>query len=122
MIMLSAQLAAKPAQQSARRFAPGDIVRHKRYGYRGVVVEADSFCLADAAWYNSNATQPSREQPWYHVLVDDTVCMTYAAEEHLVVDASKRPVTHPLVQVYFERFAAGSYVRNDTPFQKGKPC
>ncbi|MFG0253226.1 MAG: heat shock protein HspQ [Phycisphaerales bacterium JB038] len=119
MIMLSASRAQRQTDASQRFFAPGRVVRHKRYGYRGVIVEADSCCLADDAWYYSNATQPERNQPWYHVLVDETVCMTYAAEENLVPDDSKRPVTHPLVKVYFERFANGRYIRNNQPFQKG---
>jgi heat shock protein HspQ len=120
--MLSAPAGRKQAQREEQRFAPGQIVRHKRYGYRGVVVSADSFCLASDAWYHSNMTQPDRSQPWYHVLVDETVCMTYAAEENLMADVSRKPITHPLVQVYFERYAGGRYIRNDTPFQKGKPC
>lgn len=83
---------------------------------------ADSLCLACDAWYHGNATQPNRNQPWYHVLVDESVCATYAAEESLVADPSRRPVSHPLVATYFERFLGGRYIRNAKPFRKSKPC
>lgn len=52
-------------------FEPGQLVRHRRYGYRGVVVDRDEFCEADDEWYSKNQTQPDRDQPWYHVLVED---------------------------------------------------
>ena len=97
-------------------FQPGDLVRHRRYGYRGVVVAVDSECQADEAWYQSNVTQPDRDQPWYHVLVDSTATNTYAAAENLSADPTKAPVDHPLVAVFFSSFVSGKYVRNDTPW------
>ena len=36
------------------KFAPGDLVCHVRYLYRGVVVAYDPKCLADENWYKSN--------------------------------------------------------------------
>ena len=52
-------------------FEIGDTVRHRRYGYRGIIVERDLSCKASDDWYLGNRTQPEREQPWYHVLVHD---------------------------------------------------
>ena len=51
-------------------FEPGEVVQHIRYGYRGVIVDFDSACMAPDDWYQSNQTRPDRNQPWYHVLVD----------------------------------------------------
>ena len=56
-------------ESSPARFQPGHLVRHRRYGYRGVVVALDLECGAGDDWYRSNRTQPDRDQPWYHVLV-----------------------------------------------------
>jgi heat shock protein HspQ len=98
------------------RFAPGDLVRHVRYGYRGVVVALDPVCRASEAWYRSNRTQPAREQPWYHVLVDGASHSTYAAQTSLDADPEPRPVEHPLVAAFFDGFAAGRHVRNGEPW------
>jgi len=104
-------LALKPAQ-----FEPGQLVRHRRYGYRGVIVAADAYCMADDDWYESNQTQPRRDQPWYHVLVDGRETVTYVAEENLRPDRSRERVEHPLVELFFSEFADGRYVRNDRPW------
>ena len=103
--------------ERSTEFAPGDLVRHRRYGYRGVVVDLDPICTAPDEWYFSNQTQPRKDQPWYHVLVDGSDRTTYAAEENLAPDPSGAPVAHPLVDVFFEPFAGGRYERNDRPWQ-----
>ncbi|GAB5439952.1 MAG: hypothetical protein Fues2KO_03010 [Fuerstiella sp.] len=94
-------------------FQVGQLVQHRRYGYRGVIVEADGFCKADPAWYLSNQTQPDRNQPWYHVLVHDSSSVTYAAESSLMADDSGCPIRHPYVPLYFGQFEDGRYFRND---------
>jgi heat shock protein HspQ len=97
-------------------FDEGALVRHRRYGYRGVVVAFDACCRADDAWYGANRTQPDRNQPWYHVLVDGAAHATYAAQENLERDPAGRPVEHPLVSRFFSAFQHGAYVRNDEPW------
>ncbi len=97
-------------------FEPGQLVRHRRYGYRGVVVDRDESCQADDAWYHKNQTQPDRDQPWYHVLVDESLTCTYAAAENLQPDASGLPIDHPLVPMFFCGFQDGVYLRNNEPW------
>ncbi len=70
MIMLKQPASEAEAPEKDPLYHPGQIVRHRRYGYRGVVVDSDLTCKADEAWYQSNQTQPDRNQPWYHVLND----------------------------------------------------
>ena len=94
-------------------FAPGQLVRHQRYGYRGVVVDFDVTCQADEMWYYRNRTQPPRNQPWYHVLVDGSAAMTYAAQTSLEADDRSEPIDHPLVEELFTGFANGRYERNE---------
>ena len=80
MIMLKPELSGyKPP-----KFAPGDLVRHVRYHYRAVVVAHDPRCMAGEAWYQSNQTQPEKDQPWYHVLVHGSESITYPAESSLL--------------------------------------
>ena len=102
--------------QDGRLFEPGQVVRHRRYGYRGVIVERDDSCQADQAWYETNQTQPDRKQPWYHVLVSESTTCTYAAAENLAADESGMPISHPLLDYFFDAFVDGHYVRNDRPW------
>ena len=110
-----------PARQDAdegppSRFEPGQLVRHRRYGYRGVVVHVDPNCKADDAWYHKNLTQPDRNQAWYHILVHASTSTTYAAEENLTDDDSVDPVSHPLIETFFTGFHEGRYTRNKEPW------
>lgn len=97
-------------------FFPGQIVRHRRYGYRGVVVDVDATCQADEGWYQSNPTQPDRDQPWYHVLVDGTNRTTYPAQTSLLAEDEPEPVAHPLMEMFFTEFLGDRYVRNERPW------
>ncbi len=99
----------------ARQFQTGQLVVHRRYGYRGVVVDSDDSCRAPDTWYQSNQTRPDRHQPWYHVLVDGSNSMTYAAQTSLAADGSKEPIAHPLLNQFFAAFDGEFYVRNDAP-------
>ena len=97
-------------------FHPGQLVRHVRYGYRGVVVEVDPFCRAPDDWYEKNRTQPDRQQPWYHVLVDGSDNVTYAAQTSLTSDDSLAPIEHPLIVEFFDDFDGQQYQRNELPW------
>ncbi len=90
------------------KFEPGQLIHHRRYDYRGVIVKVDDHCRAPNAWYKRNQTQPSREQPWYHVLVDQGQ-ETYVAEENLELDTHEEMVQHPLVDQIFPVFMNGRY-------------
>ena len=94
-------------------FLPGQCVCHKRYGYRGIIVDVDEDCTATDSWYYANQTQPSQHQPWYHVLVDGSDQVTYVAENNLLPDESKASVIHPLLSYFFTKTTEGSYIRND---------
>lgn len=89
-------------------FILGQIVHHRRYNYRGVVVGMDMECLAEEDWYSSNRTQPSRNQPWYRVFAEGGH-ETYVAQENLEADASPAPVDHPYLRRLFPTFIDGRY-------------
>lgn len=97
------------------RFDVGQIVRHLRYRYQGVIVDFDVCCQADEAWYARNKSQPDRDQPWYHVLVDESSAVTYVAESNLANAPSNRSVKHPLMDIFFEgrHQETGRYLRSD---------
>jgi heat shock protein HspQ len=92
-------------------FAVGEIVHHRLFDYRGVIVDVDpEFALSDE-WYEKVAkSQPPKDQPWYHVLVHGAMHATYVAERNLETDATGAPVLHPLLDQYFTGLEDGRYV------------
>ena len=113
MIMLKRGI---PRNGRQPKYERGQIVRHKRYGYRGVIVDFDLECRANEQWYQSNQTHPDRSQPWYYVLVHDMDGPTYAAQENLQEDLSGRPIEHPAIAQFFSGFVDGRHIRNDQPW------
>jgi heat shock protein HspQ len=97
-------------------FVVGQVIEHKRYGYRGVIVDFDTSCNASEQWYQKNQTKPNRHQPWYHVLVHDTHITTYAAQTSLTATNDLTAITHPLIEMFFDGFDDGLYLRNDVPW------
>ncbi len=95
------------------KFTIGQLVQHRLFDYRGVVIDIDfSFSLSDA-WYEQVAKNlPPKDQPWYRVLVGDAIHETYVAERHLEPDPTGAPIEHPLVEDFFDEFANGYYVRS----------
>ena len=105
------------------KFEPGEIIFHKKYGYRGVIVSLDPVCKAPDSWYLSNQTQPDRNQPWYHILVDGNQQVTYVAQSNLVYDQLNKPVVHPMLNLFFfgHDESENKYLRNTVPWDPGNP-
>lgn len=103
---------------SSPLYSPGQLLLHKQYGYRAVVVEFDLVCEASDEWYYSNNTQPHREQPWYHLLVHNEDHTTYAAEDNVEPDHTAQPIDHPLIEHFFIHFQNGRYIRNNTEWKE----
>ena len=105
------------------KFDAGDVIFHKKYGYRGVVVNFDINCQAPDAWYQSNQSQPDRNQPWYHILVDGNQQVTYVAQSNLVYDQLEKPVIHPMLNLFFSGHdeEKNKYLRNTIPWDPGNP-
>ncbi len=100
------------------KFALGELVHHRLFNYRGVVVDVDHNFQATEAWYEAVArSRPPKNRPWYHVLVDEGDHSTYVAEQNLEADDSVDPITHPALEAFFSGFADGKYVRNDCFWQ-----
>ena len=111
------------AEYNLTKFQTGNIITHKRYGYRGVIVHTVASFQGDETWYLSNQTQPGKQQPWYFVLVDGNQQVTYVAEENLYKDNSANPVVHPMLNLFFSGYDAelNKYTRNDVPWNPGQP-
>lgn len=95
------------------KFQSGQVIHHKRFGYRGVIVSVDETFQGSDDWYRDVArSRPPKDRPWYHVLVDGSNHETYVAERHLELDRTREPIEHPLVEVFFDELRDGRYVRN----------
>ncbi len=91
-------------------FRVGQVVHHLLFDYRGVIVDVDPVFQGTDQWYETMAkSRPPRDKPWYHVLVHNAVHQTYVAEQNLEPDASGAPISHPLIDEYFDRFEEDTY-------------
>ena len=94
------------------KFQVGDIVRHQRFDYRGVIYDVDPDFRGTDAWYSQVATsKPPKDRPWYHVMVDGSVQTTYVAERHLQLHSDDSPVNHPFITQHFDHHKDGRYGR-----------
>lgn len=95
-------------------FSPGQLIHHRLFDYRGVIVDVDATCQASDEWYERVArSRPPRDQPWYHVLVHGATHMTYVAQRNLEPDESLQPIAHPLLDQFFSVFREGRYETGD---------
>ena len=99
---------------SQAKFSVGDLVYHRLFDYRGVIVDVDPDFQSTDEWYQVVAkSRPPKDQPWYHILVNETTRATYAAERNLEPDVSGEPIRHPMLEQFFSRFENGRYISRD---------
>ena len=93
------------------KFAVGQLIHHRMFDYRGVVIDVDPEFHGSEDWYNQVArSRPPKENPWYHVLVDGSDVQTYVAERNLDPDYSGAPVHHPDIPVHCEDLSPEGYI------------
>lgn len=94
------------------RYGIGEPVRHKLFGYRGVIYDVDPVFRGTEEWYEQMArSRPPKDRPWYHVLVHDASHTTYVAEQNLDADETGDPIRHPLLEQFFDGRDDNRYVR-----------
>lgn len=100
-------------EQARAKFQVGQLVHHKLFDYRGVVVDVDATFQGSEDWYDAMArTRPPKDKPWYHVLVHDADHMTYVTERNLEADTSGQPIHHPVLDEFFDELRDGLYRRH----------
>lgn len=81
------------------KFQIGQIVRHRKHPFRGVIFDVDPVFANTEEWYQSipEDSRPAKEQPFYHLLAenDQSYYVAYVSEQNLVPDGSGGPVDHP---------------------------
>jgi heat shock protein HspQ len=93
------------------KFSIGQIIYHKLFDYRGVIIDVDPVYKGTDEWYVIVARRrPPKDKPWYHVLVDKTSKRTYVAERNLETDKSGEPIKHPDISEFFSDCIGGVYI------------
>ena len=96
---------------SEAKFDVGQLIHHRLFDYRGVILSIDPMFQGTEEWYRQVAkNQPPRNRPWYHVAVHDATHQTYVAEQNLEPDMIGLPIVHPIVDYVFDEFTQGQYV------------
>ena len=96
------------------KFSIGEIVKHKHFNFRGVIYDVDFEFNNSDEWYESipKDVRPRKDQPFYHLLAEnnEVTYEAYVSEQNLMVDNSKEPVRHPLInEVFSEKRGSGYY-------------
>jgi heat shock protein HspQ len=95
------------------KFSIGQIVRHKLFPFRGVVFDVDPEFSNTEDWLEAipEAIRPSRDQPFYHLLAEnsDSHYVAYVSEQNLLADETGEPVDHPEISVMFVPGDEGGY-------------
>jgi heat shock protein HspQ len=99
--------------QQFAKYNLGQIVRHRKHPFRGVVFDVDPEFTNTEEWYESipEDSRPAKEQPFYHLLAenDHSFYVAYVSEQNLVADYSGEPVEHPDIPDMFGPFQDGQY-------------
>ena len=95
------------------QFSIGQVVRHRVYEFRGVIVDVDPEFSNTEEWWQSipEEVRPSKDQPFYHLLAenDQSYYVAYVSEQNLVEDHSGEPIEHPDLPDLFGDFEDGQY-------------
>lgn len=99
--------------KSQAKFRLGQIVRHRKHPFRGVVFDVDAIFTNTQEWYEAipEDSRPSKDQPFYHLLAenDHSYYVAYVSEQNLLADESGEPVDHPDLDDLFGDFEDGYY-------------
>ena len=102
--------ANKSSRITDTKFSIGQIIHHRLFDYRGVIIDVDPEFSGPDEWYELVAkTRPPKDKPWYHVLVDDGQHSTYVSEQNLESDEYKSSIDHPMTDMVFVSFEDGVY-------------
>ncbi|MCA0041910.1 heat shock protein HspQ [Celeribacter litoreus] len=98
---------------SRAKYHLGQVVRHKKHTFRGVVFDVDAIFANTEEWYAAipEDSRPKKDQPFYHLLAEneESYYVAYVSEQNLVADYSGEPVEHPDLGELFDQFEDGAY-------------
>ena len=75
------------SKSAKAKYCIGQLIQHKLFDYRGIILGVDLEFKATDEWYEVVAkSRPPKNKPWYHVLVHQKGHQTYVAEQNLQPD------------------------------------
>ena len=94
------------------KFSIGEVVKHRHFDFRGVIYDVDFEFNNSEEWYQS-IPKVRKDQPFYHLLAEsnDVTYEAYVSEQNLLLDKSKEPVKHPLIEEIFSGKKGESYFK-----------
>lgn len=99
----------KPAVfKGLAKFGIGQSVRHRKFGFQGVIFDVDPEFANTEEWYNAIPpdVRPRKDQPFYHLFAvspaDQSPYIAYVSEQNLLPLPSDEEVAHPQLEDYFE--------------------
>ncbi len=99
--------------RTAAKYHIGQVLRHRKHPFRGVVFDVDAMFSNTEDWYENipEDSRPSKNQPFYHLLAenDQSYYVAYVSEQNLVPDETGEPVSHPDLPDLFGDFEDGRY-------------
>ena len=91
----------------------GQILRHRKHPFRGVVLDVDPEFSNTQEWYDAipEEARPLKDQPFYHLLAEneESYYVAYVSEQNLVLDDTGEPVDHPDLPDLFGPYQNGIY-------------
>jgi heat shock protein HspQ len=95
------------------KFGIGQVVKHRKYPFRGIIYDVDPVFSNTDEWWQSipEEGRPRKDQPFYHLFAEnsETEYVAYVSEQNLLPDTSGDPVRHPQVDEIFVRAEDGAY-------------
>jgi len=95
-------------------FNIGDVVKHRLYQFRGVIVDIDPEFANSEEWYQSipKDSRPKKDQPFYHLLAEnsETFYSAYVSQQNLLPDSESGPIHHPDIDNLFSDVSDGRYI------------
>ncbi|KAJ8569995.1 hypothetical protein K7X08_006572 [Anisodus acutangulus] len=117
---LTATIGAQAYENAQYAFRLGQKVRHKNFGYRGVICGMDPICCESSSWMENAQVEKlahGPDQPFYQVLADvhtdPNLLVAYVPEESLEVpsEPDKDRFDHPYTSFLFYGVdAAGDFI------------
>ena len=92
------------ATSNNAKFSIGEVVKHRHFEFNN-----------SEEWYQSipKEVRPRKDQPFYHLLAEsnDVTYEAYVSEQNLLLDKSKEPVKHPLIEEIFSGKKGSNYFK-----------
>ena len=107
-----------PRVIASAKFGIGAAVRHRVYGFRGVIFDVDPIFNNSEEWWENipEDVRPRKDQPFYHLLAETpeperSPYIAYVSEQNLVPeDRDEDPIDHPELDEFFDGVEDGRFI------------